>query len=156
MNTLLGDSLEGTTAMSATIGGTISSLSGGSFQNGAMTAAFAHLYNDCLHGQCGTMGDDDVSDIHKITEKMKKMPGHNDIRDARRHALWSKEMYEINPTYSKILGYGNEIKGFIFGQPHNELMMDLHNNHVGREAARLNIPISRDSLVIIGQPTKYD
>ena len=44
MNRLLGDSVEGSTAMSAALGGTISSLSGGDFKNGAMTAAFAHLY----------------------------------------------------------------------------------------------------------------
>ena len=49
MNRLLGDSLEGSTAMSAALGGTISSLSGGDFKNGAMTAAFAHLYNDLQH-----------------------------------------------------------------------------------------------------------
>ena len=58
MNRLLGDSLEGSTAMSAALGGTISGLSGGDFKNGAMTAAFAHLYNDCLHGMCGTTDDD--------------------------------------------------------------------------------------------------
>ena len=52
MNRLLGDSLEGSTAMSAALGGTISGLSGGDFKNGAMTAAFAHLYNDLqYHGK---------------------------------------------------------------------------------------------------------
>ena len=58
MNRLLGNSVEGSTAMSAALGGTISSLSGGDFKNGAMTAAFAHLYNDCLHGMCGTTDGD--------------------------------------------------------------------------------------------------
>ena len=49
MNALLGDSPTGHITMQAMMGGSISALSGGSFQNGAMTAAFAHLFNELQH-----------------------------------------------------------------------------------------------------------
>lgn len=36
------------------VGGVGSKLAGGKFENGAVTAAFAYLFNECLHGKCWT------------------------------------------------------------------------------------------------------
>jgi hypothetical protein len=38
------------------LGGTTSELSGGTFANGAISAAFAELFNACMHGGCGYSG----------------------------------------------------------------------------------------------------
>ena len=38
--------------MTAIAGGTVSVIGGGKFENGATTAAFGYLYNDCQHGNC--------------------------------------------------------------------------------------------------------
>ena len=42
--------------MQAVIGGIASRLSGGKFENGAITAAFSYLFNECGHGMCRGQG----------------------------------------------------------------------------------------------------
>ena len=93
MNRLLGDSLEGSTAMSAALGGTISGLSGGDFKNGAMTAAFAHLYNEWQHrGQVAGIGSN--GNVRTNSQKVKI-----ELNDARRSPLGINQ-FAIEYTYS--------------------------------------------------------
>jgi RHS repeat-associated protein len=72
-------------------------------------------------------------------EESSKHRGHNDCDDAMRHADWSKRMAEeLGKGYANLFGTGHEIAGMMNinnHQPLNEMMMDLHNNAIGRNAA---------------------
>jgi hypothetical protein len=50
----------------AAAGGLASQLTGGKFANGALTAAFAYLFNYCAHGgNCFGLSDEDIMEISK-------------------------------------------------------------------------------------------
>lgn len=52
-----------------------------------------------------------------------------------RHAEWSHRMVqEINLFTAWVAGTGHEIQGMLHGQPWAEMLMDLHNNAVGRRS----------------------
>jgi RHS repeat-associated protein len=53
---LMPDSMTGRTAAAAIVGGTASAIGGGKFANGAVTAAFTHLFNDEAHAMMSSMG----------------------------------------------------------------------------------------------------
>jgi uncharacterized protein RhaS with RHS repeats len=71
-------------------------------------------------------------------EELSNRPrSHNDLGDAMRHAEWmSRTTAETNYFTAWIAGTGHEIEGTLKGQPWNEMLMDLHNNSVGRNAGR--------------------
>lgn len=72
---------------------------------------------------------------------------HNDVGDALRHYEWSRRMSEeIGPVTSYLAGVGHEVVGTLNGQPWNEMMMDLHNNKVGRGAANSGAGIDWSQL----------
>ncbi|MYF10819.1 MAG: hypothetical protein F4229_07540 [Gammaproteobacteria bacterium] len=92
----------------------------------------------------------DLDEAKRIAQQERDKRGsHNDIGDAMRHAEWSRRMYEeINPITATVVGYGYEIEGFLFeGQPVEEMLMDLHNNAVGRDAASKGINVDRSKLI---------
>jgi hypothetical protein len=69
-------------------------------------------------------------------EELARRPNsHNDLGDAMRHAEWSRRMtQEINPFTAWMAGTGHELEGMLHGQPWSEMLMDLHNNRIGRES----------------------
>jgi hypothetical protein len=71
-------------------------------------------------------------------EELAKRPSsHNDMGDALRHSEWMRRATkETNSCTAWIAGTGHEVEGLFGGQPMNEMLMDLHNNGVGREAGR--------------------
>ena len=116
----------GRTAIAATVGGTISRITGGKFANGALTSAMAQLFNaeasararargyveetrrvangwlDSIKRGLQSIADYIIPDFEQARvigeEVLDSLPGHNNIRDAQRHAKWSQRMYEeINP-----------------------------------------------------------
>ncbi len=68
--------------------------------------------------------------------------GRNDATDAFRHAYWSFRMAEeFGPEIAKVIGDGHEASGVrlkdfrltVVRQTPGELLMDLYNNHIGRQ-----------------------
>lgn len=53
---------------------------------------------------------------------------------------------ETNSCTAWIAGTGHEIEGLLGGQPLNEMLMDLHNNAVGRNAGRNSTPVDPGKL----------
>lgn len=172
------------TTIAAMVGGTISRITGGKFANGAITAAMAHLFNaetsaarkrgyvektrraaeswlDSIKRGLQSIADNFIPDIDQaklIADEVRSdRPGHNNMGDAQRHAEWSRRMYEeINPITSILVGYGHELDGLIYGeQPINEMLMDLHNNAVGRAAAASGVPIDQSELIVIDPSDPY-
>ena len=107
MNRLLGGSLEGSTAMSAALGGTISSLSGGDFKNGAMTAAFAHLYNDLQH-RTWTYSQSTGEMVGPDGETMQGYSGYGDglnnpdMQDVENVGPIPRGEWDISDSYGKM------------------------------------------------------
>ena len=57
---------------------------------------------------------------------------------------------EINPITSIMAGYGHELEGLITReQPIGEMLMDLHNNAVGRAANMGGAPVDQFQLMVI-------
>lgn len=64
-----------------------------------------------------------------------------------RHAEWMRRTTkETNSCTARIAGTGHEIEELLGGQPLNEMLMDLHNNAVGREAGRNSTPVNPGKL----------
>ena len=60
------------------------------------------------------------------------------------------------PITSIISGYVHELDGLInHNQPINEMMMDLHNNAVGRAAAAASVPVDQSRLIVIDPSDPY-
>ena len=80
--------------------------------------------------------------------------GHNDARDAFRHAFVSAMFAkDYGETIAKFLGDMNELLGF---GPREERNMDLYNNSVGRSiGASTNDARSLDQPVRIGGDHNY-
>ena len=67
----------------------------------------------------------------------------NDASDAFRHAYWSFRMAQlVGPENAKLIGDGHEVRPKVWyekfslavsGQKPGELLMDLFNNHMGRQ-----------------------
>lgn len=58
---------------------------------------------------------------------------HNGKADAARHAYWNVLMsVEMDKFTAEGAGTAHERTGIENGYPHNETVMDLHNNDVGR------------------------
>ena len=81
-------------------------------------------------------------------EELARRPSsHNDIGDATRHSEWMRRTtQETNSFTAWIAGTGHEFEGILNGQPWSEMIMDLHNNAVGREAGRADVPIDHGRL----------
>jgi RHS repeat-associated protein len=81
-------------------------------------------------------------------EELARRPNsHNDIGDAMRHAEWQRRTtQETNAFTAWLAGTGHEIEGMLRGQPMNEMLMDLHNNSVGRDAGRAGSSVSPSNL----------
>jgi hypothetical protein len=79
-------------------------------------------------------------------EELARRPGgHNDLEDAQRHAEWQRRVtHEVNETTAGWAGYGHELENLLEGSPWHEILMDLHNNRIGREAGRTGGPIDRN------------
>jgi hypothetical protein len=83
------------------------------------------------------------NEAETVTREIFGRNGHNDEADAFRHAYWSFRMAQTKGTHvAKQVGDGHERRPISSyydfslnnsGQPPGELLMDLHNNHVGRE-----------------------
>lgn len=57
--------------------------------------------------------------------------------DAMRHAEWMRRTTEeTNFITAWVAGTGHELDGMWRGQPMDEMIMDLHNNSVGRNAGK--------------------
>ncbi len=167
----------GRTTIAAVVGGTVSRITGGKFANGALTAAMAQLFNaeasaaraqgsidetrrtakswsDGIKRGLQSIKDKFVPDFGRAgeigQEVLDTSPGHNNMGDAKRHAVWSQRMYqEINPVTSYTAGYLYELKNLLTRQPLNETLMDLHNNSVGRAAAASGTMIDHSHLIVI-------
>ena len=90
-----------------------------------------------------------VERSHQIgMEELAKRPtAHNDLEDAMRHAEWMRRStQETNDLTSRIAGAVHEIDGILKGQPWSEMIMDLHNNSVGRGAERNNSSVDPNQL----------
>jgi RHS repeat-associated protein len=72
-------------------------------------------------------------------------PGsHNNSVDAMRHAVWMcRTVRETNRFTAWVAGVGHEMN---WDQPLSEMLMDLHNNAVGRDAGINNAPINVSKL----------
>ena len=80
-------------------------------------------------------------------ELVKRPNSHNDIGDAMRHAEWMRRTTEETNAFTAWLaGTGHEIEGTLNGQPLDEMLMDLHNNSVGRQAGRKNSLVNPGNL----------
>jgi hypothetical protein len=81
-------------------------------------------------------------------EELSKRPSsHNDMGDAMRHAEWMRRTtQETNAFTAWLAGTGHEIEGMLKGQPINEMLMDLHNNSVGRDAGRNSSLVDPNNL----------
>lgn len=53
---------------------------------------------------------------------------------------------ETNTLTAWLAGTGHEIEGAFKGQPWDEMLMDLHNNSVGRDAGRNNSVVDPRNL----------
>ena len=104
----------------------------------------------------------------------------NTIYDARRHARWSQRMAsEVDPITSRVVGDTHEAWNRVEGaaaaighrlapwhwdtlerpapkvsQTEREIAMDLHNNGVGRNAARTGLPIQDRNLYVLPGPRR--
>lgn len=64
-----------------------------------------------------------------------------------RHAEWmQRTVQETNVFTAWVAGTGYEIEGALNGQPINEMIMDLHNNAVGRSAGSNGVQIDSGQL----------
>lgn len=94
-----------------------------------------------------------------VEEGDKRPDSHNDTGDATRHSEWMRRTTEETNTFTAWLaGTGHEFQNVLKGQPLNELLMDLHNNSVGRRAGRDKVPVDPKDLVTLplDKKTKYD
>jgi len=87
-----------------------------------------------------------------LQELAKRPSAHNDIEDARRHSEWMRRTtIETNSCTAWIAGTGHELEEILHWrardrEPFDELMMDLHNNAVGRGAGRNASPVDSSKL----------
>lgn len=81
-------------------------------------------------------------------EELAKRPlAHNDLGDAIRHSEWMRRTTEeTNSFTAHLAGTGHEIEGLLRGQPMQEMLMDLHNNAVGRDAGNSGTPVPVNHL----------
>jgi len=81
-------------------------------------------------------------------EELDKRPNsHNDIDDAMRHAEWMRRtVQDTNNFTAWLAGTGHEIEGLLKRQPWHEMLMDLHNNSVGRSVGRNNSSVDSKTL----------
>lgn len=92
-------------SVAATVGGTVSKLSGGSFGNGAVTGAFSRLFNHELHrktkaNRAGSVGKKKVGRINQLRRQ---------TRWARAKAIWWGNIYrslDRTPASAAIEGAG--------------------------------------------------
>lgn len=85
-----------------------------------------------------------------VEEITRRPRSHNDLGDAMRHAEWMRRTtQETNSCTAWIAGTGHELEGALLGQPLNEMLMDLRNNSVGRDAGRNSTPVDSDRLWIL-------
>jgi RHS repeat-associated protein len=93
-------------------------------------------------------------------EELANRPdSHNDLGDAQRHAEWmERTTNETNAFTAWLAGTGHELEGSLRGQPLDEMLMDLHNNSVGRDAGRNRLPIDPKDLATLplDEKSKYD
>jgi hypothetical protein len=92
----------------------------------------------------------DLGAARKIArEEIEKRPdAHNDAEDAMRHAEASRRVVEeVNIPSALIMGYGHELDNLAEGAPINEVLMDLHNNAVGRAAGAAGHPVDPGKLI---------
>ena len=82
-------------------------------------------------------------------EEIAKRPsGHNDLEDAMRHAEASRRVVEeVNTPSALIMGYGHEAENLAEGSPIKGVLMDLHNNAVGRAAGAAGRPVDPSELI---------
>ena len=82
------------------------------------------------------------------TEELALRPSsHNDMGDAMRHSEWMRRTtQETNIFTAWVAGTGHEIEGTLKGQPLNEMLMDLHNNSIGRQAGGNNSSVDPGNL----------
>ena len=93
-----------------------------------------------------------------LEELAKRPDSHNDMGDAMRHAEWMRRTTQETDTFTALVaGTGHEIEGTLKkGQPLNEMLMDLHNNSVGREAGRNNSSVNLSNLwTLPSKDSKY-
>ena len=88
-----------------------------------------------------------------VEEIARRPSSHNDMGDARRHSEWMRRTtQETNSCTAWMAGTGHELDSFRRGQPLNEMLMDLHNNSVGRDAGRNNLPVDPAKLWTLPLP----
>jgi len=82
-------------------------------------------------------------------------PGHNDMRDAARHANTSREVAEKTSLATSLtLGLGNEIKTLVMDRQNPaESKMDMHNNIAGLKSALTGAPVNPSSLATLNSKT---
>ena len=86
-------------------------------------------------------------------EIARRSSSHNDMGDAMRHSEWMRRTtQETNSCTAWIAGTGHELDGLRRGQPLNEMLMDLHNNAVGRNAGGNNTPVDSTKLWTLPLP----
>jgi RHS repeat-associated protein len=87
----------------------------------------------------------------------RRINAHNNIDDALRHSEWMRRTTaETNVCVAFIAGTGHEIEGMLEGQPMDEMIMDLHNNAVGRDAGSNGTSVDPADLVTLdsGPPSQ--
>ena len=82
-------------------------------------------------------------------EELAKRPlDHNNLGDAMRHAEASRRVVEeVNTPSALIMGYGHELENLVESSPIKEVLMDLHNNAVGRAAGAAGTPVDPRRLI---------
>ena len=102
----------------------------------------------------------DLKGARELAQKYLTRPGHNDIRDARRHAEYSKDATEkYGEGTASVAGIGHEVENiceniYKFKVPNlREAHMDLNNNLEGRAAAVEGRDIKEENLTTINPPS---
>jgi hypothetical protein len=78
----------GRTFFAATVGGTVSSIGGGKFANGAVTSAFQFMFNDALHNKNVTNLNEGY--IKNLRSQIVKMNKHGSL-DLLKGSTWAGE-----------------------------------------------------------------
>ena len=135
----------------AVVGGTASVLGGGKLANGAMSAAFVHLFNAEIKQmiikalgleKAYSIAEKAASEVRKWGELFHWEGEHNGRWDAIRHCTGGC-MIKNELGYSKawLAGAGHELEN-IYDEPTfntlSECSMDMHNNQVGFNLANGN------------------
>ncbi|MGH7452997.1 MAG: DUF6973 domain-containing protein, partial [bacterium] len=93
-----------------------------------------------------------------LTEAIAKAPAlpggmaglRNGPADAWRHARWNQRMInEVGYCPALVAGVGHEVENLFQGSPLSEILMDLHNNAVGRTGENPDSLLLRRELRII-------